>query len=135
MKSYIATAIYQNRCGEICALVEDCRDGSCVYRLIENIERIPYSPEDIAEEVERGFDGFASFDPYEHGGYSFSEVAWEISDGGDYRLIAEFCDNVSKFDPESMNDAARALLLPKEHYYEKIGAAPAEECQLCFFAA
>ena len=136
MENYIATAIYQNRSGEICALVEEHFSGECIYRLIENIERISYAPQDIAEEAERGFDGFSAFDPYKYGGYSFGEIAEEITCGGDYRLIAEFSDNVAEFIPDNMNAAAVKLFAPlMNDYYEKNRDNSAHTEQLCFFAA
>ena len=109
MENYIATSIYQNRSGEICALVEEHFSGECIYRLIENIERISYAPQDIAE---------------------------EITCGGDYRLIAEFSDNVAEFIPENMNAAAVKLFAPlMNDYYEKNRDNSAHTEQLCFFAA
>ena len=136
MENYIATAIYQNRAGEMCALVEDYRDGQTVYRFIENIERVNYSPENIAEEAERGFDGFAAFDPYSYGGYSFREIAEEIEEGGEYREIASFSDNVSSFTPANMDAAAIKLFAPlMDEYYEKSRANSVHTEQLCFFAA
>ena len=112
MENCIVTAIYQNKNGEISALVEDMRDGACVCRLVENIERIPYTSENIAEEAERGFDWFSEFDPYEHEGISFGEAKYNITENEDYKLIAEFFGNVSEFVPDNMNDTARALFLP-----------------------
>ena len=135
MESTVRAGFYQNRCGEIFALVEDRRDKRSVYRFIENIERMRYSPEDVAEEAERGFDGFSEFDPYEHGGLSFGEVAFEITDSEEYRLIAEFCDNLSGFVPENMDERAKALFGPlMETVFNNPKSDPHEE-QLCFFAA
>ena len=135
MENYIATAIYQNKRGEMCALVEDYSAGECIYRFIENIERIDYSAEDIAEEAERGFDGFDAFDPYDYGGYSFGEVAFNLTENEDYKLIAEFCDNVSHFDTECMDERARALFAPLMKTSYRKGVCDIHEEQICFFAA
>ena len=140
MENYTVTSLYQNKGGELCALVEQSIDGSVIYRIVENIERVGYSSEMLIEEAERGFDGYATFCSFDYGGYSFAEVAYGIEEESDYRLIARIEDNVAEVLTDNMNAVAKSLLsplipdftatLPEFSYTE-----PCESYQLSFFAA
>ena len=133
-------SFYQNRAGELCALAEVVRDGEHVYRLIENIEKMKFTSENIEEQARRGFDDFSEYNPYDFGGISFGEIALEITEGEDFKLVAEFADNISGFVPENMDRLAVELFAPLMEGYANKPAAPVRptsvhEEQLCFFAA
>lgn len=135
MNTVITTDFYQHRSGEICALVEERGDKKSIYRFIENIERMRYTPEAVAEEAQRGFDGFSVYDPYDHEGLSFGEIEFNITDSEDYKLIAEFCDKLAGFVPENMDERARELFGPLMQTVLVNGITEIHSEQLCFFAA
>lgn len=140
MENRTVVSFYQNNAGEICALAEDYKDGRYIYRLVENIERMNFSSENIGEEVSRGFDDFSEFNPSEFSGLTFGEIAFEITEGEEYRLVAEFSDNISGFVPENMDNRAKELFEPlmdsAYSAFEKTVYSPSvHESQICFFAA
>lgn len=140
MENYTVTSLYQNRAGELCALVEQGIGGSVIYRIVENIERVGYSSDMLIEEAERGFDGYAPFRPHDFGGYSFAEVAYGIEEESDYRLIARIEDNAAEVLPNNMDSLARSLLSPlipdfTAAHPEFRHSEPSESYQLSFFAA